>query len=412
MGQSVSDCAAPRAAQAKAIVETGNDNVRMPFIEQHAPTLLESFRSTSAPLDKTLSLKLPTATSQPPTRRAATSLPIPALAGCQDLHVTLPEVEITVRINRLANFDVKAQRVHVDFLLMMDWMDESLVGKYDRDVDWDEAFVPKVSIDNAASEMEPDNVRPRIYDATSGWARMSARYRGELLAENLDMQNYPFDCQELRIQIKSLRWKSRKVRLSHPALRRGSETYRNGHKCGEFANQLDAWQLSGPLNYSAEQAGEHYIVKIALRRRCNHALMNVCLPVFLINVLSFAVFVIDAADLCSRLQITLTWLLTITTFKSSVATELPVYSYLTTMDKYFVYSMFVSFANAAEHTLIAALLLLSERDRELPPGAALDVFASVVLYRRALAAIAGVFGVEPGQAEARSQLLHVIVKKD
>eukprot|EP00929_Paragymnodinium_shiwhaense_P036640 TRINITY_DN19607_c0_g1_i1.p1 TRINITY_DN19607_c0_g1~~TRINITY_DN19607_c0_g1_i1.p1 ORF type:complete len:478 (+),score=34.69 TRINITY_DN19607_c0_g1_i1:79-1434(+) len=268
----------------------------------------------------------------------------------------LPNVEITVRVIRIANFDVKAQRVHLDFLVMMDWIDNLLIGASPDDVEWDHMFVPRISIDNSASEMEPDNVQPRLYDATRGWARLSARYRGELIAENLHMQKYPFDCQELRIQIKGLRRQSKKLRLASPGLRKESEHYKDGHCYDPAANQLDEWQLSGPLRGETSEDGEHYNVKLFLQRRCSHTLMNVCLPVLLMNILSFSVFVIDASELCNRLQITLTLLLTITTFKSSVANELPVYSYLTTMDTYFVYSIFVSFGNAAEHAIVAALL--------------------------------------------------------
>eukprot|EP00929_Paragymnodinium_shiwhaense_P113029 TRINITY_DN81295_c0_g1_i1.p1 TRINITY_DN81295_c0_g1~~TRINITY_DN81295_c0_g1_i1.p1 ORF type:complete len:463 (+),score=62.60 TRINITY_DN81295_c0_g1_i1:144-1532(+) len=267
----------------------------------------------------------------------------------------LPHVEITVRVIRLANFDVKGQRFHVDFLVMLDWIDEYLVGANPEEVDWNRHFVPRISINNAAHEMDPDNTEPRLYEEARGWARLTARYRGELLAENLDMHKYPFDSQVLSIQVKSLRKYNKKVVLADPSLRRESEHYQAGHVYSPGANQLDAWEIYGSLTGRQLESADQYTLDIGLRRRCHYPLMNMCLPVFLMNVLSFAVFGIDAGDLSSRLQITLTLMLTVTTFKSSVTTELPVYSYLTIMDKYFVYSIFVSFANAVEHALARAL---------------------------------------------------------
>jgi len=100
---------------------------------------------------------------------------------------------------------------------------------------------------------------------------------------------------------------------------------------------------------------DRYTVEIAVRRRCDHALWNLLLPVVLLNFLSFVAFTLDVEAVGERLQITLTLLLTVITFKTSVAGELPVHAYLTVLDKYFIYSIFMSFSNAVEHVVCSAM---------------------------------------------------------
>jgi hypothetical protein len=108
----------------------------------------------------------------------------------------LPAVEATVKVVRLTAFDVKARTVNIDFVLMLDWIDPTLIGADADNADWENAFIPKVVIHNAATEMVADNCQPRIFDAATGWIRLSARYRGTLLVDSIDVSEYPFDRQQ------------------------------------------------------------------------------------------------------------------------------------------------------------------------------------------------------------------------
>mmetsp|Transcript_19396 Transcript_19396/g.42365 ORF Transcript_19396/g.42365 Transcript_19396/m.42365 type:complete len:479 (-) Transcript_19396:94-1530(-) len=311
---------------------------------------------------------------QAPTRRVSQKWRIARNATALLTSGSAPKVEVTLRIYRVSNFDVKLQTFHADFVAMFDWIDPHLVGMAKEDIDWDEHFVPNVVVNNAETEIVGDlQASPRLFSSEKGWARLSVRYRGVLQVEVLDMRAYPFDEQVLRISLRAMRYGIHMVALVDPVLRPSeNERYRDGHQCDLSAIQLDQWELQPstrsvhrcPAKRSNGITAVPYDVQIYLRRRCDYAMWNLCLPTFLLTCLSFVVFAMSPEDLSGRMQITLTLLLTLITFKQLMASELPPTAYLTTLDRYMLYAIVVPFSNGIEHAVAFHLGASDPKERQ------------------------------------------------
>ena len=165
--------------------------------------------------------------------------------------------------------------------------------------------------------------------------------------EELEIQSYPFDVQDLSccIRIKSKdtinytvfplpNYFNADATTSIVAESDEGTKVRHPSLIGSIdpsSSQLDEWEVENCL---IEFEFSKIVLSIKLSRRYRPVLINTLLIVFLMSLLSFTVFSVDFEDTASRLELTMTLILTAVLFDTQSSPK----PYLTFLDKYILSS--------------------------------------------------------------------------
>jgi hypothetical protein len=99
-----------------------------------------------------------------------------------------------------------------------------------------------------------------------------------------------------------------------------------------------------------------FLILIVTKRKSGYYVFNAFFLIFLITLSAMTVFSIDCKMPQSRLQTSYTLLLTSVSFKWVVNRYLPTVSYLTSLDKYAIISIFFQSLLSIWHSLVAYCL--------------------------------------------------------
>ena len=152
--------------------------------------------------------------------------------------------------------------------------------------------------------------------------------------EPLELENFPFDCQDIPIIIESLQ-DSSKIKLVpnfiHDKVLQVNKRYIS----------IPEWHLEDITNTFITSQGvtsklKYYQAhfRLKLRRKYNVYLVNVALWIMLITLMSFVAFVLKEDMLGDRLAFLITLLLTAVAFRFIVNDMLPNVPYMTYLEKY------------------------------------------------------------------------------
>ncbi|KAK2151359.1 hypothetical protein LSH36_366g04034 [Paralvinella palmiformis] len=166
------------------------------------------------------------------------------------------------------------------------------------------------------------------------------RVRGVFM-ENLELNDFPLDVQDLTVTITTERPDSEIDIIP-------DENEMSGINVQTFVDQQE-WRLHQHIEVSkrvmtqeySSSARCHPALSVTCRaaRRPGYFYWNVFLVMFFISALSFATFAVSPELPQNRLQLSFTLLLTSVTFKFVINQSLPKISYLTYMDKYVLLSL-------------------------------------------------------------------------
>ncbi len=189
--------------------------------------------------------------------------------------------------------------------------------------------------------------------------RDTARYRGSL-SEYLELEDFPFDHQDLTIVLASSRTTKDVVFVSPTSDRVRVSRF----LLPEWEMKPPKWEVvdSDPKEDSAGKVYSELMVKLQARRLYGSYIWNVGLVVGMIVSLCFLTFCIPVMEVASRLSTTLTLLLTAVAFKFVVGESLPKIAYLTLLDKYMLVAFTFLYAIAIENGLVTLFPVTEERD--------------------------------------------------
>lgn len=209
-----------------------------------------------------------------------------------------------------------------------------------------------------------------------------ARINGSLKTP-LDFQAFPFDRQELVIEIESFTWDAETVRLaSNPTLTRVNSTL-----------EMPEWTVGEVKSLVSEGTTERQTpvsrltVTIDVRRRAGFYLWKVMLPIITIVFISWVVFWMGEESLARRAGVSATAILTVIAYQFIVSASLPRVAYLTVMDRLILFS-FVTIAL----TMLVNLAVSLQAVRERGVGPRIDFlcrFLFPAIYLLGLAVMAG-----------------------
>jgi len=257
------------------------------------------------------------------------------------------EVTIGIYVVDIEYIDNLKQNFTADFLLTAQWKDKRLSGEK-RKINIEKIWSPNINILNGRnlSTMYPENVDVD----EDGNVMYRQRYYGNLTCL-LDLKNFPFDDQVLPISLVTLGYRPEQIELifqddnSGSAPRFSNSDWEIGKGVGSIGEYIASSSGKNSIEYILPAA--HF--KFEAKRHIFYYIWKVVLPLFIIVLMSWAIFYIDPTMVAPQLGLAATSILTLIAFLFSLGRILPPIAYLTKID-YFVYGslslVFLAFGEA------------------------------------------------------------------
>lgn len=272
-----------------------------------------------------------------------------------DSIVAIQEVYIQVSLTKINDIDTVNQRFQAEALIESKWYDPNI--RQAREFDSTKIWKPELYIENAINDVKEEVWYKTLNDKKSGKIMVyEFRKIKGLFWENLELQNFPLDIQDLSL-IVATKKSGDKIRF---------KLLQPEKQIISINNTLDSsmWLLNKMVNIGHDKIYREFSyarreypvvwVKVQAFRLPGFFYWNAVLPIFLITLASLGPFVIDFKLPQSRLPSTATLLLTSVSFRSVVGRLLPTVSYLTSLDKYSLASIFIITLQFLYHSLIGA----------------------------------------------------------
>ena len=268
-------------------------------------------------------------------------------------HIT--DVHIRVSFTKIYEIDTLNQRFHAEVLIESKWNDPNVTSSnYDlKNLEWK----PELYIENVINDAK-EEITYRIVQQQSGLMVCEIRKVKGVFWENLELENFPLDIQNLSVIILSKK-SGKKVNFI---------LMQDEISKIKIANNLDksSWHLHEMVKVNREEVTREYSfgqrVYPGVRITCQafrlpgYFYWNVLLPILLITFAALGPFVIDCKSAYTRLPSTATMLLSSVSFKAVVGRLLPTVSYLTSLDKYSIASITLISFMFIYHSLSAAFM--------------------------------------------------------
>jgi hypothetical protein len=254
------------------------------------------------------------------------------------------------------------QSFEADFILILIWKDPRL-GGLDAEsslvgcgVDLKDIWDPHAVILNDRNLVGQFEAPVRIEEG--GVVRYAQRFQGELTTP-LDLRDYPFDSQQLRLELVAAGFSPEEVEfVTSPEVGGRSENL-----------TIADWSVGGKGDVATEPlflaAQKRYLPRILYRltvtRNRGYFVIKVLIPLSLIVCMSWAVFWINPHHLPAQIGVSTSAVLTLIAFQFSLGYLLPRVSYLTRADRFVMGSAVLVFLAFGEALLTASL---ADRDKD------------------------------------------------
>jgi hypothetical protein len=321
----------------------------------------------------------------------------------------LPEVEVAIRVNNLANVDTNLLKFEADFTVYLDWVDDRIPdGVTEMQLDWDNIFFnPSIVVENMEEDpQEPPccsstpqfkrpekSASPRLQQQQNEWLTRNGRqckwvskayrFRGVLSMPEVDLSCFPFDYQMLPLKVRTNRItfgdiNNAFVRFassasSAPRVRRLCRQYNSreakfrhqGSYCASSpsdtctADSMVEFKIFGLFSFPArsllDARGEAHQVTVVVKRPVLGHNFGDLVVLISLTLLSCVSFWDSAPELSSRMSITLTLILTVAAYTSQRPAAIEKVPYSTLQDQAeilaMVFVIFVAVMNVISVTL-------------------------------------------------------------
>lgn len=272
------------------------------------------------------------------------------------------KVTVFVRVVfvKVGEIDTLKETFMADVFIQAKWREPRLDGRRHvaaSEANWNKYWNPKLFIENTVSEPS-ETTWTTVCFSGDGKATMCERRRVKgCFLENLELDQFPFDTQDLTLTVTSERW-------DWEVVLEEDERETSSVNVDSFVDEQE-WRLHRhtetvkTLRTSRyrDSPYKHPSISAYCRasRRPGFYIWNLFLVMMFICGLAFATFSVDCRLPQNRLQLSFLLLLTTITFKFVVSQTLPRISYLTYLDKYILISMAILCSVCVWHSLVPLL---------------------------------------------------------
>lgn len=298
-------------------------------------------------------------------------------------YITLPPqikdgpIEIDVGLNLVSVDEINEELgvYSLDFFLWFEWQDDRLKfqdGKFEDNKanflveevwDGDRCWDPVIEFLNL---FDLNIVEESYRVLSSGKVRYIQRNKSKFKAMSggFDYHRFPFDQQMLSVTIESLKWDNQKV-LFNWAKEMSDPTYE-----ARYSNyELPDWNL---FSFETKISNIDYpedpnpfsraTCEIVMERKAGFYLWKICLPLFLLVILSWSVFFLSPEDIEAQLTLSVTTVLAIVTFSILINQDLPKISYLSILDLWLVISFVFCVISSIESVISRIYFVKGKKD--------------------------------------------------
>lgn len=245
-------------------------------------------------------------------------------------------VLVSFKVNNVSEIDVVKCTFNANVSLFFHWEDPTLIGKPLGKLDKLElGFDPEIMVINSLDLQETEShYRLELINTYTGAVKESRHFHGKVFLLSLDLFTFPFDCQNLSINLRSKRKDFNSVALeyfseestvdAHPQ----HEWHFHGYTAMSYTT-LPKYSTTGKIYSSL-----HVVVQV--QRHAGWFAHNVMLPFFILTIISWATYALPHSGSGSGTgyNITLLALLMSLATKLIVSDKLPKVPYRTLIDWY------------------------------------------------------------------------------
>ncbi|ESO92651.1 hypothetical protein LOTGIDRAFT_162572 [Lottia gigantea] len=277
----------------------------------------------------------------------------------KSLDVPKTQVFLRVVFLKIGEINTLKEKYAADVFLQARWQlppghqKPTRLTDYNKDSVWN----PQLIIENVLGDSREDIWRYAEPSADGKLSIYECRRVKGVFIENLELQHFPFDTQELSLTISS-ELSELEVELLEEAEELSSVNKQS------FVDEQE-WRLYEHVEMFPKISTKEYtsskdrhpvmLVMCHAARRPGFFIWNIFLIMMLITLLSFATFAVEIFLTQNRLQLSFTLMLTGVAFKFVVNQSLPRISYLTYLDKYILSSMVYICLVCIWHSVIGQL---------------------------------------------------------
>ena len=201
-------------------------------------------------------------------------------------------VLVSFKVNNVSEIDVVKCTFNANVSLFFHWEDPSLIGKPLGKIEKSElGFDPEIMVINSLDLQETEShYRLELINTYTGAVKESRHFHGKVFLLSLDLLTFPFDCQNLSINLRSKRKDFNNVILeyfseestvdAHPQ----HEWLFHGYTAMSYTT-LPKYSTTGKIYSSL-----HVVVQV--QRHAGWFVNNIMLPFFILTVISWASYVI------------------------------------------------------------------------------------------------------------------------
>ena len=261
-------------------------------------------------------------------------------------------VELNIFLIDLDAIDSAAQSFQANVYFEAKWKDPRLAdtskgrtGTLPLDSIWN----PRLQILN---QQRLWSTLPDIAEvAPDGTVTQRARVWGDF-SQPLDLRDFPFDNQKIRIDVVAAGYDSDEVKLVAGTLNGIGKSFSIADwRVVDWHIETDI-RIPGPKRVEDPGAGIGMVVETERLR--GYYWIKVIAPLILIVAMSWAVNWIDPKDIGTKISITITAMLTLIAYRFAIGATLPQISYLTRMDLFILFSTILIYASLVNVITTAA----------------------------------------------------------
>ncbi|KAJ3211097.1 Glycine receptor subunit alpha-3 [Entophlyctis luteolus] len=268
-------------------------------------------------------------------------------------------IQCQYKLNKFNGLDPLAGTFEMDLYLRLQWVDPRLVFNtsiLDGEafhVDPSLAWTPDIYFYNEAAEMKTLDYSFKL---KAGGLVFWSRHFIMTMAADLDLALFPFDTQNLELQLVSYAFDNSTLLLEWFST---GAVYPDPMSDPTAPLKSDIWTIqdianvSGSLTEISGQTDYSFLaVSIEAKRIPAYYITRYIVPIFVLALASSAQYWIDPAAVSTRIGAGVTLLLAVVSFMFILSTDLPKVSYNTSMDKFVLTCFFFIFFGLIEFALV------------------------------------------------------------
>jgi hypothetical protein len=262
---------------------------------------------------------------------------------------------------KIGEIDTLKENFAADAFIQARWREPLFDNHKDVNIDeieWEKYWNPKLYVENNLGEPKETIWQTLLFN-NKGEATVYERRRIKgCFLENLELDEFPFDTQDLTLTVTSERSEA-EIELEEDNSEISSINVQSFVDEQEWRlhSHVETWKRVTTRIYQNSKF-KHAALSTSCRasRRPGFFIWNIFLVMLFICSLAFATFTVELALPQNRLQLSFILLLTTITFKFVVSQTLPRISYLTYLDKYILTSMGILCAVCVWHAIVPCLM--------------------------------------------------------